>query len=80
MDGQNEALVLLSEGGGEGGIYRASGALILDDLGRAVADLPIDILEGTTTENLELPYELVTPADAARATSILDAYNEFTGG
>ena len=35
MDGQIEALELLAEGGGEGGIYRASGALILDDLGRA---------------------------------------------
>ena len=40
MDGQIEALELIAEGGGENGIYRASGALILDDLGRAVADLP----------------------------------------
>ena len=46
MDGQIEALELLAEGGGENGIYRASGALILDDLGRAVADLPADLLEG----------------------------------
>ena len=80
MDGQNEALELLADGGGEGGIYRASGALVLDDLGRAVADLPIDIVEGNTTANLELPYELVTPNDAVRAQEILDAYTAFTGG
>ena len=80
MDGQNEALELLADGGGEGGIYRASGALVLDDLGRAVADLPIDIFEGNTTENLELPYELITPNDGARAQEILDAYTAFTGG
>lgn len=79
MDGQTEALELIAAGGGEGGIYRASGALILDDLGRAVADLPADLLEGKTTAVLELPYEIVTPADTARAQSIVDTYKKFTG-
>ena len=80
MDGQIEALELLAEGGGENGIYRASGALILDDLGRAVADLPADLLEGETVTVLELPYEIITPANAARAQEIVTTYNQFTGG
>lgn len=78
MDGQTEALELIAKGGGEGGIYRASGSLILDDLGRAVADLPADVLEGKTTAVLELPYELVTPKDPARAQKIVDTYKTFT--
>jgi len=80
MDGQIEALELIAEGGGENGIYRASGALILDDLGRAVADLPADLLEGETVEVFELPYEVITPADTARAQSIVDTYRQFTEG
>lgn len=78
MDGQTEALELIAKGGGEGGIYRASGALILDDLGRAVADLPIDILQGQGSSTLELPYEVVTTADSARAQAIVDTYNKLT--
>jgi ribose transport system substrate-binding protein len=78
MDGQTEALELIANGGGEGGIYRASGALILDDLGRAVADLPIDILQGQGASTLELPYEIVTTADPARAQAIVDTYNSLT--
>lgn len=78
MDGQIEALELIAEDGGENGIYRASAALILDDLGRAVADLPADILEGEDVAVLELPYEIITPADAARAQEIVDTYNQFT--
>lgn len=80
MDGQTEALELIAKGGGEGGIYRASGALILDDLGRAVADLPIDILQGLVAvpATLELPYEIVTTADPARAQAIVDTYSTLT--
>jgi ribose transport system substrate-binding protein len=78
MDGQTEALQLIAEGGGENGIYRASAALILDDLGRAVADLPADLLEGKSVSVLELPYEIVTTADPARAQEIVDTYESFT--
>jgi ABC-type sugar transport system substrate-binding protein len=80
MDGQTEALELIADGGGDNGIYRASGALILDDLGRAVADLPADLLEGKKVSTLELPYEVVTPADTDRAAEIVATYKEFTGG
>ena len=78
MDGQIEALELIADGGGDGGIYRASGALILDDLGRAVADLPADLLEGKTVTLLELPYEVITPAGKDRAAAIVKTYKEFT--
>lgn len=80
MDGQNEALQLLAEDGGEGGIYRASGALILDQLGKAVADLPINIIEGQPANSLLLNYVVITPADAALAQEILDTYNQFVSG
>jgi ribose transport system substrate-binding protein len=79
MDGQNEALALIAEGGGPHGIYRASSALILDQLGKAVADLPINILQGQPTNSLLLNYELVSPANPARAKEILDNYASFTG-
>ena len=79
MDGQNEALVLIAEGGGPHGIYRASSALILDQLGRAVAALPINLIEGQPAISLLLNYELVSPADPARAQEIVDRYNELTG-
>ena len=76
MDGQNEALELLA-GADEYGIYRLSGALILDQLGKAVADLPANILEGQPPTSLLLNYVMITPADAALAQSILDNYSAF---
>lgn len=79
MDGQNEALELIAEGGGPFGIYRASAALLLDELGEAVADLPINIVEGQPTNSILLVYALLTPADPARAQEILDTYNASTG-
>jgi ABC-type sugar transport system substrate-binding protein len=76
MDGQNEALELLA-GADQYGIYRVSGALILDQLGKAVADLPANILEGQPPTSLVLNYLILTPADAALAQEILDNYAEF---
>ena len=80
MDGQTEALELIAEGGGENGIYRACGALILDDLGRAVADLPADLLEGEDVSVLELPVRDDDAGRPGRAQEIVDTYNSFTGG
>ncbi len=76
MDGQNEALELLA-GADQYGIYRVSGALILDQLGKAVADLPANILEGQPPTSLVLNYLILTPADAALAQEILDNYAAF---
>lgn len=76
MDGQNEALELIA-GADPYGIYRLSGALILDQLGKAVADLPANILEGQPPTSLLLNYAMLTPADAALAQQILDNYAEF---
>lgn len=76
MDGQNEALELLA-GEDPYGIYRASAALILDQLGQAVADLPINISEGQPSNSILLVYELLTPDDSARAQEILDTYESF---
>ncbi len=65
MDGENQALTLISKNGGPQGIYRASGALDLPQIGRAVADLPIEILQGHPATSLFLNYDLVTtPAGA----------------
>ena len=78
MDGQNEALELLA-GGNEYGIYRVSGALILDQLGKAVADLPANILEGQPPTSLVLNYVAITPGMGDFAQQVLDNYAEFLG-
>lgn len=78
MDGQNEALELLA-GGDEYGIYRVSGALILDQLGKAVADLPANILEGQPPTSLVLNYVAITPGMGSFAQQVLDNYAEFLG-
>ncbi len=76
MDGQNEALELLA-GADEYGIYRVSGALILDQLGKAVADLPANILEGQPPTSLVLNYVAITPDMGDFAQQVLDNYQEF---
>ena len=50
---------------GTDGIYRASGALDLTQIGKAVADFPIAIMQGQPPAGLFLNYDLVTtPAQA----------------
>ena len=78
MDGQNEALELLA-GADEYGIYRVSGAIIIDQLGKAVADLPANILEGQPPTSLVLNYVAITPGMANFAQQVLDNYAEFLG-
>ena len=78
MDGQNEALELLA-GADEHGIYRVSGALILDQLGKAVADLPANIVEGQPPQSIVLNYVAITPGMANFAQQVLDNYSEFMG-
>lgn len=73
MDGQTEAVKLVAEGGGEGGIYRATSALLLSDLAPAIANVPIDILEGGGGGPILLPYVLLTTDDPAAAQAVLDA-------
>lgn len=80
IDGQNEALQLLIDGGGPNGIYRASSASIIVKFGQAVANVPIDILEGGPEEGVEVEYELFTPADADRIEEVLEEYQSVVEG
>jgi ribose transport system substrate-binding protein len=73
MDGENQALQLIAKGGGKYGIYRASGALNLVSIGLAVANLPIDILQGKPAGSLFLNYDLVTTAPGAK--QLLNLYS-----
>lgn len=77
MDGQNDALKLIADGGGPNGIYRASGAIVLTQLGQDVADLPINILEGQPSSSVLFPYTLLTVDDKPKIKTILDEYNKF---
>jgi len=66
MDGENAALQLIAKNGGTDGIYRASGALVLTSIGKAVAQLPAEILARHRATSLFLNYELVTTPSAAQ--------------
>ena len=79
VDGQNEALELMRDGGGPLGIYRASGASLIFLWGEAVANVPINILEGGPAENVNIDYVLLTPADADELRRVLELYDEFVG-
>ena len=78
MDGEIEALEIIGAGDPDE-IYRASGALLLDQLGQGVANLPANILEGQPATSLVLNYAIITPAEADVANEIVANYNEFVG-
>ncbi len=78
MDGENQALKYIANNGGPEGIYRASGALDLTAIGKAVADLPIEILQGHPSTSLFLNYDLVTTP--AGANALLQKYAAVTKG
>ena len=69
----------LLAGTDEYGIYRVSGAIIIDQLGKAVADLPANILEGQPPTSLVLNYVAITPGMANFAQQVLDNYAQFLG-
>lgn len=78
MDGEIEALEIIGAGD-PNEIYRASAALLLDQLGQAVADLPANILEGQPSTSLVLNYVIITPEQADLANDIVANYNQFVG-
>jgi ribose transport system substrate-binding protein len=78
MDGENQALKYIANNGGPEGIYRASGALDLTQIGKAVADLPIEILQGHPSTSLFLNYDLVTTP--AGANELLKKYAAVSKG
>lgn len=78
MDGENQALKYIANNGGPEGIYRASGALDLTQIGKAVADLPIEILQGHPSTSLFLNYDLVT--NPAGANELLKKYAAVSKG
>lgn len=51
QDGSKEGLTAVSDGG----IYRVSVAVRIKDIGEAVADVPIDILEGKPNKGVNVP-------------------------
>jgi ribose transport system substrate-binding protein len=77
MDGDINALKYIANHGGTYGLYRASGALDLVSIGKAVADLPIEILHGRPATGLFLNYLLITKASKAKA--LLAAYKKYGG-
>jgi ribose transport system substrate-binding protein len=71
MDGQLEALEAIAKGGA----YKATSALRISDIGRAVVDMPADIIENGSAENLILQPVLIDSPTAAQ-----DLLTESKGG
>lgn len=62
MDGQLEALQAIAKGGA----YKATAALKISDIGRAVVDMPADIIEKGSAANLILQPVLIDSPEAAQ--------------
>lgn len=62
MDGQLEALEAIAKGGP----FKATSALQISDIGKAAIDLPADILENGSAQNLVLQPVLIDSPEAAQ--------------
>jgi ABC-type sugar transport system substrate-binding protein len=72
MDGTPRAFQLIQQGT----FYRASAALKLSTIGKAVIDAPADALETHKTQNALIPYELLTPRTPAKLASYLSDWKK----
>ncbi|HEU5037289.1 MAG TPA: sugar ABC transporter substrate-binding protein [Nocardioides sp.] len=70
QDGSKEGLTAVSKGG----IYRVSVAVRIKDIGEAVANVPIDILEGKENKGLNVPPVALT-ADSPELSEYLSDYS-----
>lgn len=81
IDGQIEAVKKIAAGGGDPPIYRGSAALLLDQVGREVVDLPDMILSGKLPGNpgepLVLKYVILTTQNPKQAADIAKTYEQF---
>ena len=66
QDGAQQALTLIKQGT----MYRASSALAVRDLAAAVIQHPIDVANGGSKEDAQVPVRLITHDD----TALLDEY------
>jgi ribose transport system substrate-binding protein len=74
QDGALEALVKIKEGG----IYKASGALPIRDVGRGVIDLNYGLLTGTGPKVLQVPVVLASLDDPAKLDELIAQWKNVT--
>ena len=65
LDGTVRAFQLI----GQGSFYRATAALKLERIGRAIIDAPANILEGGKKQDVFVPYELLTKRTPGKLAS-----------
>lgn len=66
MDGTREAIQLLAEKGGDG-IYKFSGALPMQAIGKAIVQMPYNIVNDSGPGSILLNYTAITADDQAAA-------------
>jgi ribose transport system substrate-binding protein len=71
-DGTQRAYELIKDGT----FYRASAALSMEEIGRAVIDVPADVLEGGAGEDFEFTPVLVTTEDQEELDTLLAEWEE----